>query len=263
MAILESRSQTGVGWAKESVAIFKLAPRRWLLLALVYVGIFGMLPSLPGLQILAFITILVWPVFIAVAVRLYQNSESNKSENLADILNIVQPKSVSLILLGAVCLGYVVLISLFLNADIQGLALLTNVQSEINETQMALMLDKMGPLLLKLTLLLIPLMMATWFAPMLIAYNHYSVAKAIKSSIAGSLQYMIALATAWLLLTLGIVLLMLVIGVLVGVMSALVPATAQLLLSTVVFACLLLASALMLAFQYVSYRDIFRAATTS
>jgi len=32
------------------------------------------------------------------------------------------------------------------------------------------------------------------------------------------------------------------------------------LMSLVVFGCLLLATALMLAFQYVSYRDVFRAA---
>ena len=53
MAILESRTQTGLSWVKESVALFKTAPRKWLLLALAYVGFFMMLPSVPGLQILA------------------------------------------------------------------------------------------------------------------------------------------------------------------------------------------------------------------
>jgi len=46
----------------------------------------------------------------------------------------------------------------------------------------------------------------------------------------------------------------------VGIVGALIPGMAQLLMSLLVFGCLLLASALMLAFQYVSYRDVFRAA---
>jgi hypothetical protein len=102
-------------------------------------------------------------------------------------------------------------------------------------------------------------MMATWFAPMLIAFNNYSLGKAIKSSLAGTLQYMIALTVSWLILTSGIILLMLFAGIVVGILGALIPTMAQLLMSILVFGTLLLASALMLAFQYVSYRDVFRA----
>ena len=65
MAILESRTQTGLSWVKESLALFKTSPRKWLLLALAYVGFFMMLPSVPGLQFLAFVSILLWPVFLA------------------------------------------------------------------------------------------------------------------------------------------------------------------------------------------------------
>ena len=43
MAILESRTKTGLSWVKESIALFKTAPRQWLLLALVYVGLFMIL----------------------------------------------------------------------------------------------------------------------------------------------------------------------------------------------------------------------------
>jgi uncharacterized protein involved in cysteine biosynthesis len=53
---------------------------------------------------------------------------------------------------------------------------------------------------------------------------------------------------------------MLAVGVVAGIVSALVPMLGQMLMSFIVFGCLLLATALMLAFQYVSYRDVFRAA---
>jgi hypothetical protein len=245
---------------KESVALFRQSPRKWLLLALAYVSLFMMLPSLPGFQFFAFLTILIWPIFIALAIRMYRNAELNNTESLSSIMNMVQPKMATLILLGIVCLLYGVVVNYLLNADIQGLTALTQGSAEISESQMAALVQKMLPFLLKLTLFLIPLMMATWFSPMLIAFNNYSLGKAIKSSIAGSLQHMIAMAASWLLLTVGIVTLMLLAGIVVGIVGALIPGMAQLLMSLLVFGCLLLASALMLAFQYVSYRDVFRAA---
>jgi hypothetical protein len=259
MAILESRTQTGISWVRESFAIFKQSPRKWMLLALVYVGLFMMLPSLPGFQAFAIVTILIWPIFIAIAIRIYRNAELKTPEMLSNIIKLMQPKMTSLMLLGVVCLLYGIVVNFILNSDIQGLAAVTQGKSEIDESAMMALLQKMLPFLLKLTLFLVPLMMATWFSPMLIAFNNYSLGKAIKSSLAGTLQYMIALSVSWLILTSGIILLMLFAGILVGILGALIPTMAQLLMSVLVFGTLLLASALMLAFQYVSYRDVFRA----
>ena len=260
MAILQSRTQTGISWVKESLALFKLSPRKWLMLALAYVGLFMILPAQPGFQFFAFISILLWPVFIAVAMRMFRNAELNKTESLTSVLQALQPKIAILALLGALCLLYGVAVSFILNVDIQGMAVFAQANTAMTESKMALLMQKMLPFLLKLTVFLIPLMMATWFAPMLIAFNNYSLIKAIKSSVAGSLQYMVALGAAWMLLTSGIVMLMLGVGIVVGILAALVPSVAQLFMSLIIFGCLLLASALMLAFQYVSYRDIFRAA---
>jgi len=252
MAIYESRTKTGISWVTESWALFKTAPSKWLLMGLAYVGLFMMVPSIPGLQFFAFIGILIWPIFLAVAIALYRNADIKKQQNLIVVMGMVKPKMSQLMALGGA--------SFMLNSDIQGLAVLTQVKDTMSESQMMILLQKMFPFLLKLTLLLIPLMMATWFSPMLIALNNYSLVKAIKSSIAGSLQYIIALGVSWLLLTAGIIALMLIVGVVAGVISSMVPVLGQMLMSLVVFGCLLLATALMLAFQYVSYRDVFRAA---
>jgi hypothetical protein len=260
MAILESRTKTGISWVKESLNLFKTAPRKWLLLALAYVGIFMMLPSIPGLQFFAFISVLIWPVFLAMAIMMYRNADMKKQQNLGEIFNQIQPKMSQLMALGAACLLYAVLVSFVLNSDIEGLVALTQNKAEMTEPQVLALMQKMVPFMLKLALLLTPLMMATWFSPMLIAFNNYDLVKAIKSSIAGSIQYMIALAAAWILLSVGIVVLMLTVGIAVGIVSSLVPALGQMLTSFLIFGCLLLATALMLAFQYVSYRDAFRAA---
>ena len=260
MAILESRIKTGVSWVKESIDLFKTAPRKWLLLALVYVGVFMMMPSIPGLQFFAFISVLIWPVFLAIAIMMYRNADMKKQQNIGEIFNQIQPKMSQLMALGASCLLYAVLVSFVLNSDIEGLVALTQNKAEMTEPQVLALMQKMVPFMLKLALLLTPLMMATWFSPMLIAFNNYDLVKAIKSSIAGSIQYMIALASAWILLSGGIVVLMLTVGIVVGIVSNLVPALGQMLTSFLIFGCLLLATALMLAFQYVSYRDAFRAA---
>ena len=260
MAILESRTQTGISWIKESIALFKTAPRQWLLLALAYVGLFIVLPSVPILQFFAFVTILMWPVFLALALGLYRNADMKKQQTLSELMQIIQPKMLQLMALGGACLLYAVLMSFVLNSDLQGLAALAQNKDKMTESQMMAFMQKMLPVTLKMLLLSIPLLMATWFSPMLIAFNNYNLVKAMKSSIAGSLQYIIALTAAWLLLTFGILALMLGAGIIGGIVSVLVPALGQLLIPFILFGCMLLATALMLAFQYVSYRDVFRAA---
>ena len=260
MAILESRTQTGISWIKESIALFKTAPRKWLMLALAYLGVFVMLPSIPVLQIFAFVSILIWPIFLAVAIAQYRNADMKKQQTIAETMQMMQPKMLQLMALGGVCLLYAVLMSFILNGDLQGLASMAQNKDKMTESQMMAFMQKMLPVMLKMLLLSIPLLMATWFSPMLIAFNNYSLVKAMKSSIAGSLQYIIALIAAWLLLTFGIFGLMLGAGIFGGIVSVLVPALGQLLIPFILFGCMLLATALMLAFQYVSYRDVFRAA---
>ena len=252
MAIFESSAKTGMSWVKESIDLFKSAPRKWLLLALAYIGFFILLPAMPGSQLFTFISILIWPVFLAISAALYRNAEMKKQQNLSETIQNIQAKISPLVALGAACLLYAVLVGFLLNSDIQGLAELMQNKTKMTESEMMIFMQKMTPVLLKMLLLSVPLLMATWFAPMLIAFNNYSLVKAIKSSIAGALQYAIALIAAWLLFTVGIAALMLP----VIIIGALVHVLGQILL----FGCFLLATAMMLAFQYVSYRDVFRAA---
>lgn len=259
MAILESRTKTGISWVSESIALFKQSPRKWLILAMAYLSIFLLIPSIPGLQIFAFITILIWPIFIAIGMRMYRNAEYQKEENLSTIMQLIQPKMKKLVMLGLISLLYFIVVSIILSADVQALAQVMDKQAKLTEQEMLLALQAMMPILLKMTLLLIPLMMAVWFAPMLIAFNDYSVVKSLKSSIAGSLKYMVAMAAAWLLLSAGIVTLMMAASLVVGLFSFIQPAMAQSLLTALMFGCLLISIALTLGFQYVSYRDIFRA----
>ncbi len=260
MAILESRTKTGISWVSESIALFKQAPRRWMLLALSYVGIFILIPSFPGLQIFAFLTIIIWPIFIAVAMRMYRNTEFNKTENLSTILQSLQSNIKKLMMLGFFSLAYFIVVSIIMSADVQALADILDKKAQMNEQEMMLAMQTMTPILIKVMLLFIPLFVSVWFAPMLIAFNNYSVIKALKSSIAGAIQYMVAITAAWLLLSAGIIALMMAATVVAGLFSMMNPAVAQTLLSLLLFGAVLISIALTFAFQYVTYRDIFRAA---
>jgi hypothetical protein len=260
MAILETSAKTGKSWISESLALYKSAPNKWILLASAYVAVFMMIPSLPGFQLFSLITILIWPIFMVIAITMYRNADNNVTQTLSEVIAMIKPKMRPLIALGGIFLLYGVLVSLLLNSDIDGLVGMTKSVDRMTDTQAEALFQMMLPLLLKLTLALIPMMMATWFSPMLIAFNNYTVAKAIKSSIAGSLQYMLALGVAWLLLTLGIFALLALVGLVIAIVGNFAPMLGQLLMPILLFGCLLLATALMLAFQYVSYRDVFRAA---
>ena len=263
MAISESRTKTGLSWVKESLDLFKTQPSKWMLLAIAYVGIFMMLPSIPGLGIFALLSVLIWPVFIAFAVMLYRNAEMGKQETVQALLAQIQPKFTTLMLLGLACLVYATLATYILNSDIQGLMHFADQGAQMSESEYEKFMGKFVPFILKLLLLLLPLFVATWFSPVLIVVNNYTLVNAIKSSIAGVLQYTVAMGAAWLVLSAGVMMLMLVVGLVIGVVGALVPVLAQALMPMLVFGCLLLATALMFAFQYVSYRDVFRAAPVS
>lgn len=260
MAILESRTKTGISWISESIAIFKQSPRKWLLLALVYLGLFVLLPATPGAQILAFATVLIWPTFIAFAMRLYRNAEFKKEEKLSTVMQLIQPKMRALLTLGALNLVYFILISFFLIADMQTMAGIVDNQEQMNPQELSTAMQTLIPIFFKLTLLFIPLMIINWFSPTLITFNQYPLGKAIKSSIAGCLQYIVALIAAWLLLSASMLALLTIASFLLGMFAVVSPAIVAPLLNVVVFGCVLLGIALTLAFQYVSYRDVFRAA---
>ncbi len=153
MAILESRTKTGISWVSESIALFKQSPRKWLILAMAYLSIFLLIPSIPGLQIFAFITILIWPIFIAIGMRMYRNAEYQKEENLSTIMQLIQPKMKKLVMLGLISLLYFIVVSIILSADVQALAQVMDKQAKLTEQEVLLALQAMMPILLKMTLL--------------------------------------------------------------------------------------------------------------
>ncbi len=68
---------------------------------------------------------------------------------------------------------------------------------------------------------------------------------------------MVSLGVSWLYLTVIMVLAMMLLGALVAILALLFPVLGQVVVMLVLFNFLLISTAIMLGFQYVTYRDIF------
>ncbi|ABE48633.1 MULTISPECIES: BPSS1780 family membrane protein [Methylobacillus] len=237
-------------WVRDILALFRQKPGKWMLLGLAHVFFFAMLPGLIGLK---FVSFLLLPAFLALAVGFYRDADIGRESDLGDLLNEIKPSFRKLLGLGAICVAYVLLINLLTAEDAMQLEAMAR-----NEENPEQVLEQSFPILVKLMLLLTPLVLVIWFAPALVAYQEYSVGRAIKSSLAAFIQYLLPLLLTWVAVTLIIMLSMTLAGVLVGMMSAASKTMGGFLMLVLVFACMLFASALMLAFQYVSNRDIFK-----
>lgn len=250
----QSGIKRGMNWVIHSVSVFRKTPATWMLLSLGYVILFMVIPAMPAMPtLLKLLIILAWPYCLAVAIGMFRQADQNRDVEFGELALQIRPNLAKLVALGGVCLIYGILVSIFTQRDMQVFAELANATPPSEA-----LLTQALPLVTKLLLLLLPMMMATWFSPMLVAYNNYSVVNAIKSSIAGCLQYVIPLTVAWLFLTVTIAFGMMLIGVLVALVTMLSKVLGGLLMMLSLVGCLLLATALMLAFQYVCYRDIYK-----
>ena len=244
-----------IRWNKESYMLFKKTPNQSLMLSLAYLFIFMLLPSMPMVQIFSIVSILIWPIFLVFAVNFYKIHDKNKAEKFLAVYEKIKPRLATLLILGLICLSYAGLVSMVLNSEMQEFIKLSE-----NNSELISVINNFVPMIGKLILLLLPLLMATWFSPMLIVYNHYSLFKSIKSSIAGCLMYIAPLGLSWLIFSTTSILFMLSCGLLIGSLASFFPSIGSSLMGAIIFFALLVITSVMFAFQYISYRDIFKSA---
>ena len=244
-----------IRWNKESFMLFKKTPNQSLMLSLTYLFIFMLLPSMPMIQIFSIASILIWPAFLVFAVNFYKTHDKNKKENFLVVYEKIKLRLATLLSLGLICLIYAGMVTMVLNSETQGFIQLSEKNNEL-----VTLINNFVPMIGKLVLLLLPLLMATWFSPMLIVYNHYSLFKSIKSSIAGCLMYIFPLGLSWLIFSTIAILFMLSCGLLIGSLASFFPTIGPSLMGAIIFFALLVITSVMFAFQYISYRDIFKSA---
>lgn len=252
--MLKSSALQGAHWVRDSVHLVAGRPHQWLLIALGYLLVFLVLPASDMPSLLKVIIVVLGPTILALIMVLFREQEAGRDTELADIAEQLQPRFKQLLVLGGLCVAYSLVIGLLTMKDSETLA---ELMKGSNQTAPEEMLGTVLPIVIKMLLLLTPLLMATWFAPMLVALHQFPVIKAIKSSIAGCLTSAIPLAFAWLLLTLLAGGVMMLVGALVALLSLLLAPLAKVFAALFLVFSFLAVTAMMLALQYLSYRDVF------
>lgn len=248
-----SQFKAGLDWVYRSVMLFRQSPPKWLLHALMYVMLFVLLPSIPGMPMLiSLIVILFWPTLLALFIGVYREADLGRDTEPKDLVEEIKPNFVKLITLGGIFLAYGILTGVLVKDEMAQLNALVAKKAEA-EALMELAL----PLMAKMLLLLTPMIMASWFSPMLIAYQGYSVAEAIKHSFWQCIRNVVAITVSWTLLSVVLFAFLLIASLVVGIITAIAAFIGTMLMSLLVFITLLVVTYFLLAIQYYSYRHVY------
>jgi len=240
-------------WILLSLNLFKISFGPSLFLGMSYLLIYLIIPVMPSTQILGPITILIWPFVTVFILYFYFCVYSKKKFKATDAFKIFSGSPKSLFFMSIVSAFYAIIIGMLVSNDIDSVTK-TLKMTQDNEVN----LFDFGILLLKLLLMGIPFYMATWFSPLLISTHGHGLLKAIKSSFAGSLMYILPLFFAWLGITLLFFGLVIVVTFLFSSMTFLGLTLTSFLTSLSLLFLMASFVAIMFSFQFITFIDIFK-----
>ena len=256
----------GYGWVKQSYDLFLHHPAKWLFLSFLYLFVFIMMPmlllgtigylinqhaSVFLLIVTSFIGLAVsfsWPIFTSLVIGVCRETHMQRQTPLGEIFAKIRPHIRQLIFLGGLFFAYRMLMLIAMQADMQGLEHWREANPNSNDFPLIFWV-----IMLKLMVLEVPLILATWYSPLLISFQELTVIRAIQHSIWASLKNLVALLSAWVTLTFFVVLLMMLLGLLVGVTALISAQLGQMLGEFVLMLAFLIATAFLFSIQYFSY----------
>ena len=240
-------------WILLSINLFKVSLGPSLFLGMSYLLIYLIVPIMPSTQFLGSITILIWPFVTVFILYFYFSVYSKKKFEVADAFRIFSVNPTGLFLMSIFSALYVTIMGVFVSSDVESItaALQINQENKIN-------LFDLGVLLSKLLLTAIPFYMATWFSPLLISSHGYGLLKAIKSSFAGSLMYILPLFFGWLGITLGFFGLVIAITFLFTSITFLGLTLTSFLTSLSLLFLMASFVAIMFSYQFITFIDIYK-----
>lgn len=262
-----SKIKLGLSWVKDSLALFKQHPAKWMGLSSLYLVFFQFLPILllgiieqinqaHGSIFILFLVGLLglaltfsWPIFTSVVIGVCRETHAERPTPVTEVFHRVKPHAKQLIFLGVVFFVYRLMMIGLTESDIQSL--------DIQQMDKEVMPIGFWWLMLKLLLLQVPLLLATWYSPLLISYHQYSVFKSIVHSVWAALHNITALITAWATLTLAVVGVMLVLGLVVGIIAIFAKGLAAFLGMMLILFVSLMVTAFLFSIQYFSFLSMY------
>lgn len=237
-------------WLKDIFLILKKTKNHSLVIGYTYLFIFLVLPSLPLIQFLSPIVIILWPVAVVQIINFYR-SPDNKKISIFKLDSQIKKSIPQLLRIGLITFFYALVISTFLSPQMQSIVEQANAGDSVLDASVFL------KLILKLFLFMLPLFAATWFSPMIVVYRGEGVFKALKSSIAAILIFIIPLLLTWVSMIVIFAVLIYVFQnflLLFGLSQA-----AYIAISTIIiFSLTAVYIAALFIFQFLGYKQIFK-----
>ena len=237
-------------WLRDTFLILKKTKNHSLVIGYTYLFIFLVLPSLPLIQFLSPIVIILWPVAVVQIINFYR-SPDNKKISIFKLDSQIKKSIPQLLRIGLITFFYALVISTFLSPQMQSIVEQANAGDSVLDAVVFL------KLIVKLFLFMLPLFAATWFSPMIVVYRGEGVFKALKSSIAAILIYIIPLLLTWVSMIVIYAVLIYVFQnflLLFGLSQA-----AYIAISTIIiFSLTAVYIAALFIFQFLGYKQIFK-----
>jgi hypothetical protein len=237
-------------WLKDIFLILKKTKNHSLVIGYTYLFIFLVLPSLPLIQFLSPIVIILWPVAVVQIINFYR-SPDNKKISIFKLDSQIKKSIPQLLRIGLITFFYALVISTFLSPQMQSIVEQANAGDSVLDAAVFL------KLIVKLFLFMLPLFAATWFSPMIVVYRGEGVFKALKSSIAAILIFIIPLLLTWVSMIVIFAVLIYVFQnflLLFGLSQA-----AYIAISTIIiFSLTAVYIAALFIFQFLGYKQIFK-----
>ena len=237
-------------WLRDIFLILKKTKNHSLVIGYTYLFIFLVLPSLPLIQFLSPIVIILWPVAGVQIINFYR-SPDNKNFSIFKLDSQIKKSIPQLLRIGLITFFYALVISTFLSPQMQSIVEQANAGDSVLDAAIFL------KLILKLFLFMLPLFAATWFSPMIVVYRGEGVFKALKSSIAAILIFIIPLLLTWVSMIVIFAVLIYVFQnflLLFGLSQA-----AYIAISTIIiFSLTAVYIAALFIFQFLGYKQIFK-----
>jgi hypothetical protein len=237
-------------WLRDIFLILKKTKNHSLVIGYTYLFIFLVLPSLPLIQFLSPIVIILWPVAVVQIINFYR-SPDNKKISIFKLDSQIKKSIPQLLRIGLITFLYALVISTFLSPQMQTIVEQANAGDSVLDAAVFL------KLILKLFLFMLPLFAATWFSPMIVVYRGEGVFKALKSSIAAILIFIIPLLLTWVSMIVIFAVLIYVFQnflLLFGLSQA-----AYIAISTIIiFSLTAVYIAALFIFQFLGYKQIFK-----
>ena len=190
MEIRQVYAKQGLQWILSGFYLFKKAPIPWFIVCFTFMLIALVMSLIPILG--KFIFTLVSPVFLAGLMQGCKALEQGKPLEITHLFNAFKENPASLIAIGGFYLiGQILIIGLVLLIGGSQMTDMMLYGKRVDESElMGVMSSFLTSSLIMLTLS-IPLMMATWFAPLLVVFHNFPSVVAMKRSFFACLRNII------------------------------------------------------------------------